>query len=185
MKNQIREQNKIKRRAMDKTQVAEKSKRAAKAFLQSELYKNARQIMAYLPLGNETDTSEIIDAAFGDGKRLVLPVTDHKTGEITPCVYEKDTKLTKGAFSVTEPSKIVPADMSKTDVVLVPGIAFDLSGNRVGFGKGCYDRLLKDTAAVKVGLCYDYQICPEIPADEHDVRMDLLITESGAICIDK
>lgn len=185
MKNQIREQNKIKRRAMSETEVAEKSNAVAKAFLQSELYKNAQQIMAYFPLGNETDTREIISAVFSDGKRLVLPVTDPKTGEITPCICEKDTKLIKGAFSVTEPQTKLPADMSKTDVVLVPGIAFDLSGNRVGFGKGCYDRLLKDTAAVKVGLCYDYQICPEIPADEHDVKMDFLITENGLICIDK
>ena len=185
MKNQIREQNKIKRRAMDKSEVCEKSKAAAKAFLQSELYKNAQQIMVYLPLGNETDPSDIIAAAFCDGKRLVLPVTNPQTNEITPCVYEKDTVLVKGAFSVTEPNETIPADMSKTDVVLVPGIAFDKFGNRVGFGKGCYDRLLKNTTAVKVGLCYDYQICPQIPADEHDVKMDYLITERGVICIDK
>ncbi len=185
MKNQIREQNKIKRRAMSKAQVAEKSKEAAKAFLQSELYKNAQQIMVYFPLGNETDTSEIISASFRDGKSLILPVTDSQSGVITPCIYEKDTVLVKGAFSVTEPLKIVPADMSKTDVVLVPGIAFDLSGNRVGFGKGCYDRLLDGTSAVKVGFCYDWQICPEITADKHDVKMDFLITENGLICIDK
>lgn len=179
MKNQIREQNRIKRRAMDKTEVAEKSKAAARVFLESALYQKAEQIMLYLPLGNETDTSDIISAAFCDGKRLVLPVTDPKTGEITPCVYEKDTELAQGAFSVTEPLGAEPADMSKTDVVLVPGIAFDLSGNRVGFGKGCYDRLLKCTTAIKIGFCYDFQICPEISADEHDVKMDFLVTEKG------
>lgn len=170
---------------MSKAEIAEKSKAAAKAFLQSKLYKNVQQIMIYLPLGNETDTSEIIDASFRDGKKIVLPVTDPQTGVITPCLYEKDTKLIKGAFSVTEPEITVPADMSKTDVVLVPGIAFDLSGNRLGFGKGCYDRLLEGTSAVKVGVCYDWQICPEITADEHDVKMDFLITENGLICIDK
>jgi 5-formyltetrahydrofolate cyclo-ligase len=185
MKNQIREKNKLKRRAMSKAEVAEKSNEAAKAFLQSEIYKNAQQIMVYLPLGNETDTGEIIASCFRDGKSLILPVTDSQSGVITPCVYDKDTKLTKGAFSVTEPSQIVVADMSKTDVVIVPGIAFDLSGNRIGFGKGCYDRLLDGISAVKIGFCYDWQICGEISADKHDIKMDFLITEKGLICIDK
>ncbi len=181
MKNQIREQNKARRRAMDKAEVFEKSKRAARAFIESELYKNAKQIMLYLSLGNETDTSDIIDAAFRHGKRLVLPVTNPQSGEITPCVYEQDTKFVTGAFSVTEPVGAKPADMSQTDVVLVPGIAFDLSGNRAGFGKGCYDRLLKNTNAVKAGFCYDFQICDEIPSEEHDIKMDFLITENGII----
>lgn len=181
MKNQIREQNKTKRRAMDKADVTKKSRLAASVFLESDLYKNAEQLMVYLPLGKETDTRDIIDAAFRDGKRLVLPVTDPETGEITPCLYEKDTKLAKGAFSVTEPVDLKPADMSKSDVVLVPGIAFDLSGNRVGFGRGCYDGLLKGTAAVKVGFCYDFQVCSQIPAEKHDVKMDFLVTESGII----
>ena len=179
MKNQIREQNKSKRRAMSKDEAREKSKAAARAFTECEIYKNAKQIMVYLPLGNETDTRDVVLAAFRDGKSLVLPVTDTKTGIITPCIYEKDTELIKGEFSVSEPESIVPADMSKTDVVLVPGIAFDKSGNRVGFGKGCYDRLLKDTTAVKVGFCYDFQICDEIPACDHDVKMDFLVTENG------
>ena len=113
MKNQIREQNKIKRRAMSKAEVAEKSNAVAKAFLQSELYKNAQQIMVYLPLGNETNTSEIISASFRDGKSLILPVTDSQSGVITPCIYEKDTVLVKGAFSVTEPNETIPADMAR------------------------------------------------------------------------
>ncbi len=179
MKNQIRKQNKEKRRAMSKDEAREKSSAAARAFTEWDIYKNSKQIMVYLPLGNETDTKDVVLAAFRDGKRLVLPVTDAKTGIITPCIYEKDTKLIKGAFSVSEPASIVPADMSKTDVVLVPGIAFDKSGNRVGFGKGCYDRLLKDATAIKVGYCYDFQVCDEIPACEYDVKMDFLVTENG------
>lgn len=185
MKSQIREKHMAKRHAMNKAEVTEKSRAAAKAFLESGLYKNAKQIMIYLPLGNETDTSGIISAAFRDGKQLVLPVTDPKTGEITPYLYQKDTKLKKGAFSVTEPADAEPADMSKTDVVIVPGVAFDRAGNRVGFGKGCYDRVLKDTTAVKVGFCYGFQVCGKIPAEEHDVKMDFLITENEIICIDK
>ncbi len=185
MKNQIREQYKAKRREMDKSEVIEKSKATSMAFLESSIYKNAKQLMIYLPLGNETDTSEIIDAALRDGKKIVLPVTDSQTGVITPCLYEKDTKLIKGAFSVTEPEIKVLADMSKTDVVIVPGIAFDRLGNRVGFGKGCYDRLLKGTTAIKVGLCYELQICSEIPSCKHDVKMDFLFTEKDIIHIDK
>ena len=78
-----------------------------------------------------------------------------------------------------EPQSTDITDMTKTDVVLVPGIAFDKSGARVGFGKGCYDMLLERYSGVKIGVCYDFQICYKIPADTHDVRMDYILTESG------
>ena len=181
MKNEIRKVNKIKRSSMEKAEVLEKSSKACAVFLKSEIYKNAKQIMLYMPLGNETDTTDIINRAFADGKKLNLPVTDAKTGEITPCYFEKDSEFSKGAFSIKEPCIKDIADLSNIDVILVPGIAFDRTGVRVGFGKGCYDRLLKKTSAVKVGFCYDFQLCDKIPSEEHDVKMDYIITENGII----
>ena len=71
------------------------------------------------------------------------------------------------------------ADMTKTDVILVPGIAFDKHGGRVGFGKGCYDRLLETLDAVFVGVCFDFQISDEIELEERDVKMHFLLSESG------
>lgn len=179
MKDEIRKVYKQRRAWMSHEEVTEKSLAAARLFLNSQIYKKARQIMLYIPLGNETDTTAIIDAAFADGKTVVFPATDEKSGEITPYIASRDTVFIKGAFSVKEPINAKKADMSKTDVVLVPGIAFDKSGARIGFGKGCYDRLLEDSAAAKVGYCYDFQVFGGITPEEHDVRMNFLVTEKG------
>ena len=178
-KKEIRELNKTARSKMSQSEVSAKSTLIAKTFLKSELYKKAQQIMLYMPLGNEVDTKEIIKAAFAAGKAVAFPVTEKTSGVITPYYAALDTLFEKGNFSIMEPKNTAPADVSKLDVVLVPGIAFDKNGNRVVFGKGCYDIFFKEVDAVKVGVCYDFQICEEIPADEHDIKMDFLLTESG------
>ena len=183
MKNEIRKEFKKKRATMEKAEVLEKSRIICDLFLKSEIYKNAKVIMAYMPLGNETDTSYIIKKAFRDGKRIVLPVTDEQSGDITPCFVLEDSKFEKGAFSVTEPADKVEANTDDIDVVIVPGIAFDKKGARVGFGKGCYDRFLNKTNAVKVGFCYGFQICDDIPGEFHDVKMDFLFTENEGVKI--
>lgn len=184
-KDEIRKRNKKLRAQLDKNEVLQKSSLASEFFLKSELYKQSEQIMLYMPLGNEISTLDIIKKALDDGKRVVLPVTDGDTGEITPCLIDKNTRFGMGAFSVTEPIEGKTADMDKTDVIIVPGIAYDRNGGRVGFGKGCYDRLLDTSTAVKVGYCYDFQICDEIDTERHDVKMDFLVSESGIIKINK
>ena len=181
MKTEIRKLNKIKRAAMDVGEVEQKSQSAAKLFLSSPLYENAKHIMLYKPLGNETDTNDVIMSAFRDGKEVTFPVTDPKSGEITPCSATNETEFAKGAFSVSEPVNAKGVDVEKIDLILVPGIAFDKKGTRVGFGKGCYDRLLQNSSAIKVGFCYDFQLCEEIPSEQHDVTMDYIVTETRII----
>ncbi|MFA7637558.1 MAG: 5-formyltetrahydrofolate cyclo-ligase [Monoglobales bacterium] len=172
-----------KRAQMSEAEVHEKSSAAADVFLSSGIYKNSDCIMIYMQLGNETDTSEIMKAAFRDGKKLVLPVTDPKGFEITPVLIAEDTTFAQGTFSVTEPVGAKKANISDIDVVIVPGLSFDKKGNRLGFGKGCYDKFLINANALKVGYCYDFQVLDEIPADEHDIKMDYLITEKGLVKI--
>ncbi len=178
-KNEIRKINKIKRAEMDIAEVEKKSSAAAAIFVASEVYQKAGQIMLYMPLGNEMDTTDIIKAAFGDGKQLAFPVMDEKTERIVPVYALEDTDFKKGMFSVMEPYGTSVADLLQIDVILVPGVAFDKKGARIGFGKGCYDAFLKKCNAAKIGVCYDFQICDKIPAEEHDIKMDFLLTESG------
>ncbi len=181
MKNELRKIYKEKRKLMSRAEAEEKSVLACNRFLESEMYKNARTIMLYLPLGNEADTNLIIKSAFADGKKVALPVTEQESGAITPYFVNENTEFAKGAFSVTEPLNSQAADISEIDVVIVPGIAFDKNGNRIGFGKGCYDKFLNKFDCIKVGFCYDYQICDEIPSDKYDVKMDCIITEKRVI----
>jgi len=85
--------------------------------------------------------------------------------------------MKKGAYGILEPKTVRKADENNIDVILVPGLAFDRNGGRMGFGKGYYDRLLESSKAVKIGLCYDFQILEKIPTESHDVPMNFVITE--------
>lgn len=181
MKNEIRKEMKQKRSEMDEREVTEKSQSAAKIFLESEIYKNASSVMLYMPLGNEISTLEIISDAFGRGKDVLVPVTDSNTFDITACKITENTEFEKGVFSLTEPKDRLPFYSSEIDVVLVPGIAFDRTGGRIGFGKGCYDKFLKGIKAIKIGFCYDFQLVGNIEVDETDINMDFIITEKEII----
>ena len=178
-KTEMRKLYKEKRASLTSSAVSQLSEKIQDAFLASDLYKNARQIMLYMPIKNEVCTKKIIDAAKACEKMLVFPSTDPKTFEITPVLWDKECEFSQGTFSVEVPTLTKIADMTKSDVIVVPGIAFDKSGNRIGFGKGCYDRLLATSPAIKVGFCYDFQIARIIPADETDIKMDYLLCESG------
>ena len=178
-KEQLRKALKEKRKSLSAAEVDEKSSVAAKIFLESDVYKKASTIMLYMPIQNEVDTSRIIDRAFMDKKQLVFPVTDRKNGVITPYLAEDKTEFKKGAFSVPEPALRKEISFEEIDVILVPGIVFDKSGNRIGFGKGCYDLFLCKCNALKTGVCYEFQLFDKIPADEHDIKMDYILTEAG------
>ncbi len=181
LKNEIRNTYKQKRKQMSTREVKQKSTAAANLFLQSDIYKNAKQLMLYMPLGNETDTSLIKRCAFDDGKKLIFPVTDGKSGIITPVYATSETEFIKGSFSVNEPKNCNIADVAQIDVIVVPGIAFDKTGARIGFGKGCYDMFLKNATSVKVGYCYDWQICHKLASEMHDAKMDYIVSNRGII----
>ena len=179
MKNEIRKKLKEMRNSMTDSEVLSKSALACQAFIESKFYKNAKCIMIYKRLGNETDTDEIIKRALSDNKKLVFPVTDQKSGKITPYYADGSTEFDIGGFSVSEPKNSAEANPGDIDVILIPGIGFDKCGARIGFGKGCYDMFLPQTNAVKIGFCFNFQLVDKIPADCHDINMDLIITESG------
>lgn len=181
MKNKLRKENKEKRSLMTKNEVCLKSRSASERLLSMDVYCNAKTIMLYMPLGNETETSCIMKKAFEDGKRVVLPVTDENNVDIIPCIVTLETEFKKGAYSISEPSSMHICNESEIDLVAVPGIAFGRNGARVGFGKGYYDRFLKRTKAVKIGFCYDFQLSEYVAADDHDVPMDYIVTDTETL----
>ena len=85
--------------------------------------------------------------------------------------------MKKGAHGIPEPTEIVPISIEEIEIILVPGLAFDKTGARMGFGKGYYDKLLETRKAIKIGICYDFQLLDKIPSEPHDVPMDIIITE--------
>lgn len=141
------------------------------AFMMSE------NILLYHSLPDELSTVSFIDK-WHNSKKFFLPRVNGVNLEILP--YEK-SRLHLGAFNIEEPDGDDVRDISAIDMVVVPAVAYDRRGNRVGRGKGYYDRLLRDTSAIKVGVAYDFQLVDDIDADDHDVPVDYVITQRGIL----
>ena len=180
IKNLIRQTYKPLRTAMEAEEITILSRRATEHFTDTDIYRRADTVMLYMPIGKEADTSDMLRRALCDGKRVVLPVTS-ADGTITPVYADENTAYGKGAFSIPEPTGGEVASFDDIDVIIVPGLAFDKEGGRVGYGKGCYDRFLPRTNATKIGYCFDRFVCDKIDTDSFDIPVDFLLTESGII----
>ena len=130
-------------------------------------------------LVSEQEIDEIITRLLADGKKIVAPVTDKTATCITPYYIADISQLQKGAYGIFEPPQADKAKISDINAVIVPGIAFDKKGNRMGFGAGYYDRSLSDFGGTKIGICYDFQLLDKIYADSHDIPMDYIISEEN------
>lgn len=133
----------------------------------------AENVLMYHSLPDELSTRRFIDR-WSDRKHFFLPRVNGVDLDILP--YDK-TRLRLGAFHIEEPDGDDVRPVSTIDLVVVPGVGYDPQGNRVGRGKGYYDRLLSQTRATKIGVGYDFQMVDAIEAEEHDVKVDIVITD--------
>ena len=136
-----------------------------------ESFKKAENILLYYSLPDELPTHEMT-ARWSKHKCIFLPRVSGDDLEILP--YSKDS-LAAGSFSISEPQIGEVIDSHLLDLVIVPAVAFDRFGNRVGRGKGFYDRFLTDLNVIKIGICYDFQIVEEIETSCHDIPVDMLV----------
>lgn len=143
-----------------------------------ELSKLSECVMIYMSSFNEPDTYELLKKLIDLDVRVCVPVSDVNTFTITPSLITSVTDIKKGAYGIYEPTDVAAVNISDIDIAVIPGISFSKSGDRLGFGKGYYDRFLSEFCGTKEGVCYDFQVLDEIPASEHDVKMDIIITET-------
>ena len=141
------------------------------AFIMSD------NILLYHSLPDELSTIEFIDR-WHDRKNFYLPRVNGVNLDILP--YDR-SRLHLGAFNIEEPDGDDVADIADIELIIVPGVAYDRHGNRIGRGKGFYDRLLRDTDAVTMGVGYGCQLCDDIEPDTFDVPVHYVITEQGII----
>lgn len=143
------------------------------------LFRSAQTLFLYYSLSDEVQTHEFI-RKWNQEKRIVLPVV---SGDNLELRYFTDTQsLKKGCFGIGEPTDGQLAKENEIDLALIPGVAFDRLGNRLGRGKGYYDRTLKRLGhAYRIGICFDFQIQEKVPTEENDCRMDEVWTENGPI----
>ncbi len=182
-KEKIRAYMKAQRKQLSKEEIEEKSAKITLALFSCDALKNVNTIMVYLPSFNEVRTDKMTEKFFEEGKKVVAPVTDEENISLTPYLFTDTKELIKGAYGIKEPKKDFGVEKSEIDAVIVPGIAFDKNGNRMGFGKGYYDRFLEGFGGKKIGICYDFQIIDAIPTNEHDIAMDYIISEENIYVI--
>lgn len=136
---------------------------------------NAKTILLYYSLPDEVNTHQTVELLARQGKTVLLPkVIDGENMEIR--IYESPEDLTEGSYGIMEPNGKLFTDYDKIDTAVIPGMSFDADNNRLGRGKGYYDRFLKNIPqAYKIGVCFDFQKEQNIPHDEYDIKMDTVI----------
>ncbi len=151
----------------------QKSAAISKKLFRLKAFKRAKTVMFYIAFGGEVDTTEMLKVAIKLGKKVTVPVCDKNNRLIGPCLLEEGAHLKKGPYGVKEPVNRICFRLDQLDLVLVPGVAFDKKGNRLGRGKGFYDRMLSKLACEipTIGVAFDFQVLPCVPACSHDVSV--------------
>lgn len=161
------------RNGLDSGEIARLSRRIQELVTSSKEFKSAKVVGAYYAFGSEVRTDLILEKSKALGKKVALPSVE---GE-SLAFYELSSGryLVKGRFGIMEPLPYGPVD--KIDMLIVPGIAFDKKGYRLGYGKGYYDKFLAKKNVFSVGLAYSFQLLESLPRGGYDKRLDIIATE--------
>ena len=180
-KAEIRAQLREMRRALSKQEQDVAAKAMHDHLAALDVYRASRVVMAYMTCRGELSLEPVILDVLAAGKTLVLPRCEAE-GIMTARKVGAIHELVPGAYGLLEPDASCEAiDPKKIDLILVPGVAFDRQGGRLGQGAGYYDRFLPQTQAVRMGICHDFALLEHVPSQAHDVPMDFVITPAGII----
>lgn len=167
------------RLALSEEEVRTLSEECVTKVLQFPELLEAETVCVYMPIGNEIDTSAIIQYCLDNEKRVAAPRVEGESMEFY--YFQKPSELVQGAFDIWEPTGTEKVT-DEESLVIVPGVAFDLNCNRIGYGNGFYDRYLsKHPQMKKIALAYEFQIVGKIKQEIHDIRPDMVVTESRVI----
>ncbi|MCM1401947.1 MAG: 5-formyltetrahydrofolate cyclo-ligase [Bacteroides sp.] len=176
-KDDIRRRVKARKRLLTEIERNEAASRVFEQLERIAAFALSNNILIYNSLPDELSTRGFIDKWSGS-KRFFLPRVNGVDLDLLP--YEK-TSLKMGAFHIEEPTGDDISDPREMELIIVPAVAYDRSGNRIGRGKGFYDRLLPRSNAYRIGVAYDFQLFDELEVDEMDVPVDMVITETSII----
>ena len=173
-KKQLRAYIREQKRAMTPEQIELTSAELGALFADSDAYKNAKTIYGYLPYNQEVRTVPMLERALRDGKRVAVPKV---YGDEMRFIYMTDlTQVEVGYAGIPEPIADEPVAEDPTALVLMPGLAFDKAGHRIGYGGGFYDRFLAaEPDHPTVALCYAFQMLPKLETEEFDIPVDCVL----------
>ena len=176
----VRQQISDRLKALGDREIQQKSSQACKQLCELDEFKNAQVIMIYLSLPREVDTSAAILEVFEAGKKALVPKMVWEERKLIPVVIETlNCEMEIGRFGLRNPVGNQTLPVSGIELVVIPGLGFDESGNRIGRGAGFYDRFLADNqfSGFRCGLAFEDQVLETIPVSDHDMSVDLLVTE--------
>lgn len=171
LRRRIREQ----KRQMSLEQIEEASRVLTEKFLSTKLYRDAKTVYGYLPYNQEVRTQALLQRALDDGKKVAVPKV---YGEEMRFIYLTDlSRVSSGYAGIPEPVDDGPVAQDASALVLMPGVAFDKNGGRIGYGGGFYDRFLeREPDHPTVALCYGFQVVEKLETEDHDIPVDMVIS---------
>lgn len=159
----------------------EKDKKILSFLTSLDDYNSADTLLVYVPLEGEINTEPLIENAIKNGKTVAVPYCENRCGKMSFYVIGSLDELSVGTFGVREPDRNFNKRLEdfENSIIIVPGVSFSRSGHRLGYGGGYYDRFLQNYRGKSVGLCYEDMICDSIPVQEHDIAVNILITDKS------
>jgi 5-formyltetrahydrofolate cyclo-ligase len=174
-KDEIRKDIKCKRKSLSSDDVIKKSDVICSKILSMSQFKQSKCIYCYYPVNNEVNIIKIINQALRFKKTVALPKVIDKAGTMIFCPVSGINDLSTGYYNIPEPATDIQAP--EADLILVPGVAFSLSGKRIGQAGGFYDRFLSQHNIYSVGVAYDFQIFDDLPVLPHDIYMNTVVSD--------
>lgn len=173
-KTQLRKQIREQKRAMTIEQIEQASAKLAELFFASDMYQQAKTVYGYLPYNQEVRTVPMLQKALDDGKKVAVPKV---CGDVMKFIYLDDlSQVEKGYAGIPEPIADEPIADDPTALVLMPGLAFDPEGHRIGYGGGFYDKFLaSEPNHPTLALCYEFQVLPTLETEAFDVPVDSVL----------
>jgi 5-formyltetrahydrofolate cyclo-ligase len=178
----LRQAAKMQRATLNEAQISDYSRRIRDHLI--PILKERETVLVYASKCPEVDTMPLIKWLLKEEKTVVVPIIQREDCSLRLSCLADPAVLVPSTFQVPEPiGHEIPADPSTIEVVIVPMLAFDTAGNRLGYGAGYYDRFLaQHPDLLTIGLAFSCQEVPSLPAEENDIRIDWIVTEQGVIC---
>lgn len=177
-KSELRKNLILKRKSLSEKEKALLDLKVTDNFLNSDLYLDSKGFLIYVSTDIEVDTRKIIEKAFSDGKAVAVPKCSKTDNKMDFYFIKSFNDLKKGCFGIDEPSEECKRiNDFNNHLCVVPGLAFDKNGYRLGFGKGFYDRFLSENNVTSVGLCYKSFLLNNLPVEGFDKSVDFIITD--------
>ncbi len=181
VKRALRDHARRVRSSMTPAQIEEKSKKISRKL--GDILNGMTPVMVYVSKPLEVNTRDLISDLIAQGKKVVVPIIEKDTKTLRLSYLDDPTLLTESTFHVPEPlGHELPAEAAGIKAVIIPMLAFDRKGNRLGYGAGYYDRFLSaNPHLTRIGIAFSCQETDEIPVDDTDIRMDVVVTDTRII----